>query len=897
MQLRSLAVNQFKRFTAPTRLAEIGGGLNLVVGPNEMGKSTLLDALRTVLFERYSSKARHITALQNDRSRAGPVVEVVFAVDGGTYTLTKRFVKSPYARLECPDGTVLEADAAEARLRDLLGFAEAGRSGANPDTLGMWGVLWVQQGQSFGAPSLSESARVGLSAGLESEVGAVLGGRRAQRLPQLLEGRRGELVTRVRRDPKGEYRDAVNRARELQSELEERRQQRREMSQALERLAESEEQLARLDQAGSAAEQAQLDQARGKLRRAELQESQIEAARSELDLRQNRLDQALAAVAERAAERRELSAEEVQLTSARERLAEWQAADREFSALREGLHRQVRDAEEAAAAAEAEVGRRRAALDAALAAAELADLTARQDAAASAQARLDEALREIERLPATDAALRRVREADNSLARARAQLSVAATRITFDIPPDRAAGVTLGGDPISSRPQPVEAVEPTAIVIPERGRILIDPGVAERERLLESRRRAESELRAALADAGAASPADAELQNERRRGAEQRAQQARQELELHSPEGGAAALKERIAALEARAAELPPAPASEPPPSRGEAEAAHRAAEESARAARAVEREARAAAGERDEAALLQRQRLSELQGSIGSQEELLERRAAELQVKEGAAPDDALASAVAAAKRARIDQARALEALEAAELAGARPQLEARIARLSAVLGQREQNRSDLRIAIEGLRARIEVQEGAGLDEVIEGMQRELAHLQERNARFEREIEVLNLLIGVLRTAEVEAREQYLEPVLKRVRPYLQMLFPNAEIRMDEDFQITGMSRESGYDEHFEHLSMGTQEQIAVLVRLAFAEMLVEQGLPAAVILDDALVFSDDQRMSLMFDILSHAAQRLQIVVFTCRAQLFEGLGAAQLRLAAGDPDALRSA
>ena len=33
MKLRRLAVNQFKRFTAPTQLGELGDGLNLVVGP------------------------------------------------------------------------------------------------------------------------------------------------------------------------------------------------------------------------------------------------------------------------------------------------------------------------------------------------------------------------------------------------------------------------------------------------------------------------------------------------------------------------------------------------------------------------------------------------------------------------------------------------------------------------------------------------------------------------------------------------------------------------------------------------------------------------------------------------------------------------------------------------
>ena len=180
MKLCRLSVNQFKRFIVPTQLDGLGDGLNLVVGPNEFGKSTLLDALRAVLFERYRSGAQPIRALQNDRSGAAPVVELVFEVDGAEYTLTKRFVKRPYARLQCPDGTLLEADAAENELRNLLGFAAAGNSGANPETLGMWGVLWVQQGQSFGRPNLTDSARASLSAGLESEVGTVLGGRRGQ---------------------------------------------------------------------------------------------------------------------------------------------------------------------------------------------------------------------------------------------------------------------------------------------------------------------------------------------------------------------------------------------------------------------------------------------------------------------------------------------------------------------------------------------------------------------------------------------------------------------------------------------------------------------------------------------------------------------------------------------
>ena len=165
MKLRSLAVNQFKKFTSPMRLGEINDGLNVVVGPNEMGKSTLLDALRAVLFEKHDSRARPVRDLQNDRNNAGPVIELAFELNEGIYRIRKRFIKKPYARLDCPDGRTLEGDAAEEELRELLSLGKPARSGAQPETLGMWNVLWVKQGRSFGAPDLPESAR-GISTAL-----------------------------------------------------------------------------------------------------------------------------------------------------------------------------------------------------------------------------------------------------------------------------------------------------------------------------------------------------------------------------------------------------------------------------------------------------------------------------------------------------------------------------------------------------------------------------------------------------------------------------------------------------------------------------------------------------------------------------------------------------------
>jgi uncharacterized protein YhaN len=53
---------------------------------------------------------------------------------------------------------------------------------------------------------------------------------------------------------------------------------------------------------------------------------------------------------------------------------------------------------------------------------------------------------------------------------------------------------------------------------------------------------------------------------------------------------------------------------------------------------------------------------------------------------------------------------------------------------------------------------------------------------------------------------------------------------------------------------------------------------------------LDDALVFSDDDRIERMFDILNRAAERLRILVFTCRTRSFRRLGGHALTMRVSD-------
>ena len=81
-------------------------------------------------------------------------------------------------------------------------------------------------------------------------------------------------------------------------------------------------------------------------------------------------------------------------------------------------------------------------------------------------------------------------------------------------------------------------------------------------------------------------------------------------------------------------------------------------------------------------------------------------------------------------------------------------------------------------------------------------------------------------------------------------------------------------------------------REQITVLTRLAFARLLARDGQAVPVILDDALIFSDDDRIKRMFNALHRRADDLQILVFTCRQRAFQKLGGHTLSMREWAPD-----
>lgn len=902
MKIRSIAVNQFKKFTTPICLDEIGDGLNVVVGPNEMGKSTLLDALRAALFEKYSSKAQPIKALQNDRNQAAPVVELAFEVDDGIYRIRKRFVKKPYAHLFCPDGRKLEGDEAEDTLRDLLGFDEPGKTGAKPETLGMWNVLWVQQGHSFGALDLPDSARSNLHNALESEVGEVLGGKRGKALPDAVDKQLLELVTATGR-PRGDYKELIDEVETLRSELESLKSRRSELSKTLEDLEAAQETLARL----SSGEQDQKDKEEldaTRTRHGELAklETRIEAATTDVELKKRNLELAEQTLAERRALTEQITTDAEAVEAAKGKLDEVRRTDQELRKQVEGLRKDAKEAEDAVTEADMAVSMARRVLTAVQREGRIRELWERYEKAHEAEKKQRSAQQGAAAIPVNDENVEALRDAAKKLETARSRLSAAATLVAFDMPSDRLSRIEVDGVALAADQTSVEAVEGMTITIPDYGSISVQPAIKDRDKLIAQQRDANGALKAALEECGVKSIDAAEEQLAKREKSLRDAELARQEAALYAPatddyDAGAEPLADHVAGLkkilEGELTDL----GIESLPSEKQAEQVLASAQESAQEARDTLTTARAALGGPEEEMGRIQTELGGVKTRYDDGKERLEKLKKSLAEAEEQTSDDDLEAGVAIARKALEDQEKAVSKLEGQREGETLPQLEARISRLDTALQERRDKRSDLKEKVVGLQSHIEALEGAGLDEAIQQKEREVELADDQRQRYEREVSVLTLLLSTLRSAETEAKERYLSPVLKRVRPYLQLLFPGAEIAIDENLQIVGVVRENGYEESFEHLSMGTQEQIAVLVRLAFAEMLVQQGHPATVVLDDALVFSDDRRMGRMFDILNIVGQQVQIIVLTCREQLFEGVGGQHLSLKAINTEELVSA
>lgn len=202
-----------------------------------------------------------------------------------------------------------------------------------------------------------------------------------------------------------------------------------------------------------------------------------------------------------------------------------------------------------------------------------------------------------------------------------------------------------------------------------------------------------------------------------------------------------------------------------------------------------------------------------------------------------------------------------------------------------SAELSQR------LAAAIENLKAEQAGAGESGLQGEAGALVGTLERLELELARLEAEAKALRLLEGTLQAIAANAQDAFFEPVLQRLHPHITQVFGNGSIGFDEAFAIARLSRD-GQHESFKALSDGTQEQLSVLVRVAFAELIAQRGEALPIVLDDPLVYADDERLARVCGVLETAASNMQVIVLTCRPAAFHALSGHRVALTTWRPE-----
>jgi energy-coupling factor transporter ATP-binding protein EcfA2 len=888
LHLTRLRVEQFRQFRQPFELPDLQPGLNLFTGPNEAGKSTLVRAIRAAFFERHRSSTVDDLRPWNEPA-AAPTVELEFVLDGVPARLVKTFLKNKRCSLQL-GAQQLEGVDAEDRLADIFGFAFAGKGASKAEHWGIPGLLWIEQGTGQNLHGPAEHAREhlydalqGLVHGREAEQGAAaLAATDGDVLLARFSRERDVLLTGTGR-PRGELLAAKEladtqtaRLAELDTQIQTYRQQVDQL--AAERAAQQQDVRDRPeDTLRRQLQQAEADRDRLATIKRGLSEDQarlqgLEGQQQLLDQQQTDAVQQEGAVLRRRAAQQEaaqqLERAEAALQPARQladaaRLQLAEAEARGQHARLRARHREARTQRDTAARQAAQQGEQLAEAEAAR-----QRLTALQQQAAGCATTADQ--------------VAQLRTLARSRDDARLQRDVAATRLGFTLEPGQsveqlgADGQTLGWlDGSGVR----WLLAPTALRVPGVGTFHIQPGgetLADRER---AHAAAQQALQQQLDTLGLPDLAAAESRLAQHQAVQTELRLAEQALKLRAPKGVDAlrlALAQTEAALaqaEARLAALPALPWADD----GAATLPTLAeAEQAVQAAQALDRQQQAALAQAAQQHTLARSELDAATRELAAAEAALHDPARQQRLHEAGVQRQRL-SLETAELRARVAQTDQT-------LRDARPDTVAQdIDRLGRSLQQLAQAQQQREIRIAALDSALQQAGAQGLEETRATLAGELQRTQRRHVELNRRAAALDWLCRRLAAQRRETLAHLQAPLQQHLQHYLHLLFPHATLALSEQLLPTALSRPGlpvGDSGEFEALSFGAREQLGLIVRFAYADLLREAGRPTLLILDDALVHSDAGRLAQMKRVLFDVAQRHQVLLFTCHPALWRDLG-----------------
>ena len=96
---KRIAIENWRGLRDELVLDDLSPGLNVLLGPNEAGKSTVMDAVCRGFFDKHGTAGQDMLQRQPWGSELGPRVAIVFETGGQTYRLQKQFLVSPSSQL------------------------------------------------------------------------------------------------------------------------------------------------------------------------------------------------------------------------------------------------------------------------------------------------------------------------------------------------------------------------------------------------------------------------------------------------------------------------------------------------------------------------------------------------------------------------------------------------------------------------------------------------------------------------------------------------------------------------------------------------------------------------------------------------------------------------------
>lgn len=152
--------------------------------------------------------------------------------------------------------------------------------------------------------------------------------------------------------------------------------------------------------------------------------------------------------------------------------------------------------------------------------------------------------------------------------------------------------------------------------------------------------------------------------------------------------------------------------------------------------------------------------------------------------------------------------------------------------------------------------------------------MRLQLRALEERHARLQREYDAIALAAEVLFTANSALQTRFSPALGKHAAAIFTKLTGGRynKVLLDRTMTPSAQAADQLLPHEAGQLSQGTADQLYLSVRLAICDLVLPEAAAVPVLLDDALVNFDDERMALALEYLVELSGRRQVLLFTCQ-------------------------